>query len=260
MTGYKYASWVKGEYLVWAKEQQNLNENFSETNMYQFLKNGYSEPVLKTLRVIAEAEPTSKLINLKYFPAYTGIKALEIADTLLHLIEHECLDTKKVQKKSINPTLNQFRNATNKLFNLLHSTHIYKASDLIEGAPDMLVTGTNIESMCKDKAALTLALTSFWGKTAHQVLLDFADEVEAMTNEKRYFVVNKKDSIQRKTRVGFAVGIIIDMVGIDAIKELNGLADLIIYFIEFIDNDTAAPLCNREVNRQIKSITEAWVH
>ncbi len=266
MTQYKYANWVKGEYLQWAREQQDGDENFKKRRIYQFLRNGYSEPTLKTLRAIAEVGPTSKIIDIKQFPAIIGTDALEIADTLLDQLDSYYLDfdinTKKVPKKQLTPVLDQFRKATNKLFDTIDYTHIYKASDLISGAPDMLVSGTNIENMCRDKKALTIALKSFWEKTAHQALLDFADEIESLGDGNPYYVMNNRAPSPNQAKIQLAVYLILDMIGVDATKTLSGLADLIVYLMDLNNENNKAEddvqLCPRDVAPQIKAIIENY--
>lgn len=295
MSEYKYASWVKGEYLLWAKDnpkikfcpkkeaikkalkreqrddvrkelEKALNKPPKLPTIATFLQNGYSEPYLETLREIAKAEPTAKNINLEASPGYIGYRALEITDTLLNQLEGLLLDYdinyKKINKDHISTELDQFRRIIKKLHNALHATHIFKASDLIDGAPDILVTDTNLERMCNEKKALTIALRSFWDKTALHVLLEFADKIESLTSGNPYYVVNNRPPTITQARIQEAVNFIIDLIGVSATQRLTGLPDLIVHLIDLINKngnqEEHAKLCPKDVSPKIKSYIKKY--
>ncbi len=240
MTEYKYASWVKGEYLHWVKDEQYLNKCFHELNIYTFLTREDSKPKLKTLNAIADSiQP----------PSFAYMEALDIADWLLNEIEDHYEHHGAARKKELTSSLNQFRKATNSLFESLGCVHSHTSFDLIKDAPAMWVSEP-LSTMDEHSRELTKALKAFWEKSAHQVLLEYADQIESLGTGDPHFLVNNREPTPSQARVRLAVYLIIAIIGLESTKELTGLAPLIATLVDltFEDKD---PLCPIDVSRQI---------
>ncbi len=243
MTEFKYASWVKGEYLYWVKDEQYSNKCFHELNIHTFLTREDSKPKLKTLHAIAESIQS---------PTFSGMEALDIADCILDQIEHYYQPPGAAQKKELTSALKQFRKATNNLFEALGYIHSSNAHHLIKGAPAMLGSKADLTNMDEHKRELTKALKVFWDKSAHQVLLEYADQIESLGTGNPHFLVNNRPPTESQARVRLAVYLIISMIGIEATRGLTGLAPLIATLVDltFEDKD---PLCPRDVKKQIRT-------
>jgi hypothetical protein len=255
MNQYKYAAWVKGDYLTWAKKEQmkvdypcgvksHIESAFEDDPVYSFLSRTDSEAKLSTLKNIAAL----CIQNGGY--KYTE---LELAANMLHYMETYGRKFGSAKKKDVTSALKQFRKATNNLFDAVNEIYGNNPLDLIENIPrgflNRLVDGyTENEKIQKVMESLGI----FQNKTTKQVLLEFSDRIEGLGTGNSYFLVNKGAPSESQMQIRILVLYTRDLIGLNAVKELTGFAPLIAHFVE-IRSPTNMLLSSGDVSRQIKT-------
>ena len=131
----KYANWVEDIFLQLLEEEESSDQRFHESSLYRFFTRDDSKHKLKTLYAIAQAKSDTALT-----PQLLKLEAFDILRILLHEMEHHYTRYQSVRKKDLARALDQFKKATNNLFDTLNHTHSSHAFDLIEGAPAIWVS------------------------------------------------------------------------------------------------------------------------
>ena len=255
MAEYKYASWVKGEYLNWANKEQRtvdypcgvkhfIEDPFKNDPVYTFLSREDSKPKLTTLKSIS---------NLCVLNGGYEYSVLKLAANLLHYMETYGFTFRSAKKKEVSSSLKQFRKATDNLFDSISNIYGNNPLDLIDGVPRNFLGRffyPDAESnLFKD---LISALDSFQKKTTHQILVEFSDTVEQLGTGNPYFLVNNRAPTENQMRVRILVKYLIKLIGFEPTKDLRGLAPLITHLVD-IRSTEPEPLCPRDVSRQIKT-------
>jgi hypothetical protein len=246
MSHYKYASWVKGLYLQLAKEEECSDPNFHESSLHTFFTREESKYKLKTLYAIAQAKSDTNLTS-----PLLEMKALNILQLLLTQIEDHYPNYGSVRKKELTRALDQFKKATNRLFETLNCTHSFHSFDLIEGAPAMW-NSKPISSMNEHEAELSVALKAFWEKNTHRVLLEYADRVESLGTGNPYFLVNNREPTNTQVKIRLAVYVLIAMVGLEAAKNIDNIGAFITHLI-IISSPENENLDRSDVSKQINT-------
>ena len=261
MSDLRLAGWVKGEYLEWVKKHQQKMDEFLPTNgpqifsfanspIYRFLSREDSGHKFKTIITIA------KLSKWDEDPV---INELSILNHFVSEAEYPYdKDYGAARKKEVTSAIDLFRKATNKLFRAIDSIHNNHPFELIEdiGEPYFRTPSSGAikdENTRKFKAALEV----FEKKTTHQILLDFVDNIEQLGTGNPYYLVNNKQPTESQAKVRTLIYHIIDMIGLEATKELRGIAPLIAHIVDITspEND---PLCPRDVSRQVNTTIEVY--
>jgi hypothetical protein len=244
MSNRRYASWVKGGYLLWAEDEEYKNQEFHESAMHDFLTREESKTNLATLSAIAQIQSNSILTT-----PINEYKSLEIADLLQHEIEHHYERYGSIRKKELNRAVDQFRKASTRLCNTLNYTHSYRASELIEDAPDIW-KGNPTTDMDEHDKNLTESLKVFWGKTVEQVLLEYADRVEFLGTGNHYFLINNREPTTSQIKIRLTIYLVIAMIDIDATEEIEGIGALITHMM-IISSTEYEELNVDDVNKQV---------
>lgn len=255
MSEYKYASWVKGDYLEWAKKEQikvdypcgiksHFESPFKQDPIYTFLTRIDSSHKLVTLKTIAE---------LCVHNGGHKYSELELAANMLHYIETYGFKFGSGRKKEISSALKQFRKATNNLLDAVDEIYTNNPLDLIENIPrgflNRLVHGYTENEKIQ---GIMDSLEVFQNKTTRQVLLEFADLIEGLETGNPYFLVNKGAPSECQMQVRILVLFTKNLIGLDALKELKGLAPLITHFIEIRSSKNESPSTG-DIERQIQT-------
>lgn len=246
MSKHKYANWVKGVFLQLVKEEQSSNQSFHKSSLFRFFTRDDSKYKVKTLCAIAQAKSDVHLTS-----PVLELEALEILRVLLHEMEHDCTRHKSIGKKDHTRAVNQFRKAAHTLASTLDFTHSYHAHDLIKDAPAMWV-GSPTSSMGIHQVELTESIKTFWGKTALQVLLEYADKVESLGTGNQYYLVNNREPTQAQFKIRLCVYLVIAMVDLKNIGSIKNLGALITHLMIILSPEYEN-LERNDVNKLLKT-------
>jgi len=247
MDDYKYAPWVKGEYLEWAKNtQSNIDDpqviricpelGFSKHPMYAFLTRPDSEPKLSTL------------LNISNMYDKEDLSVLDIAFRLITSIEMPILKSGNAIKEDTERAIKQFRKATNRLFDTIQNIYGDHPIDLI------LSSNPKID---KDTIRKFNELNLFRFKTTRDVLLDFADHVESLGTGNPYYLVGHKAATESQHKIRSVTYLIIDMIGPEATRKLEGLGSLIAHLV-MTTLDSTYDLNSQDVSKQANTAIDIY--
>lgn len=247
MPEYKYASWVKGEYLTWAKRKQcDIDEpyiakhypelSFEKHPIYTFLSRPLSEKKLSTLKTIASLYDTAKLSEL------------DIAFHLITYIDEPMLKSHGAHKEKTKRAIEQFKKATNRLFDSIQGIYGDHPIDLI------LSSNPKVDKSTIQKFN---DLNLFRFKTTRDVLLDFADHVESLGTGNPYYLVGHKAPTESQYKIRSVTYNIIEMIGPKATRELEDLGSLIAHIV-MTTLDSNHDLNSQDVSKQATTAIDIY--
>ena len=207
---------------------------------------------MKTLKAIHELHiQQNKSINTL---SHDHIKhELDILNELLFIADWSGYKHGTAIKKDFNKSIQDFRDATNRLFahtgTRFHDYGFMLVKDL---DPRFGVLPTHINLEDNDLNTAINVLSNFLLKPTREIFLEFADHIESLGSSDIHYSINNKEATEIQLKVRKMLFSIASLIGIEATKELKGIGPLITQLI-VIAQPEYENLSVRGVNRQIKT-------